>query len=93
MEATAAGRDLEKIAFLMLFENNFLRLKVIWKNYRNCCHIRVVSGRLGQARTRKYKLELGPNLKTNLKPKSCPKKNESYCKFGLKSVSVIAKLF
>ena len=39
--------------------------------------LRVVNGRLVQARTRKYKPEPGPNPKTNLKPKSCLKKPES----------------
>ena len=32
-------------------------------------------------RTRKYKPEPGPKSKTNLKPKSYPKKNESWVRF------------
>ena len=43
------------------------------------------------ARTRKYKPEAGQNPKTNLKPKSCSKKNESYVRS--EKFSYVAELF
>ena len=57
------------------------------------CWDRVVNRptRSGQnpARTRKYKPEPGP--KTNLKPKSCPKKTK--VKFGLKNLAMLPSYF
>ena len=45
-------------------------------------------GRLDQARTRPV---LGPNPKTNLKPKSCPKKKK--VKLGLKNLAMLPSDF
>ena len=44
-----------------------------------------------QARTRKYKPEPGPKLKTNLNPKPCPKKHEN--KLGLKNLAMLPSYF
>ena len=48
-------------------------------------------GRLVQAQTRKYKPEPGPNPKTDLKPKSCPKNNK--VKLGLKNLAILTSYF
>ena len=64
--------------------------------YRDCCrqhssfrrNIAVVANR---CRVVNWPTSSGPNPKTNLKPKSCPKKTK--VKFGLKNFSNVAKLF
>ena len=60
---------------------------MIANNERN----RVETGRLVRARTRKFKPEPGPNPKTNLKPKSCPKKPK--VKIGLKNLTMLPSYF
>ena len=49
------------------------------------------TGRLVQARTRKFKPEPGPNPKTNLKSKSCPKK--TIVQLGLKNLAMLSIYF
>ena len=52
---------------------------------------KLLTGRLVQAPTRPEPESISPNPKTNLKPKSCPKKPESYVRF--EKFSNVAKLF